>query len=173
MSDDNDDKQRLRDVPASELDLQLMLTNTKYGEAGVSEELKRVLGNTEITTIDGREYIRVGSLWGLLGYYTRDLRLGNISQYGGEVNYCQEYIDFAGDALRGVSVTTKDRRRKNISFVNAFMCAFSRAITLIEISQSRGGFLRKRLSTLTSENIQSNLEPAKKGLFNKGGEGER
>lgn len=163
-----EDKDRLREVPNSELDLQLMLTNTQWGDAGVPKELKAVLGSSQVTTIDGRQYIDVNSLWGLLGYYTRDLRLGNISQFGGEVDYCQQYIDFAGDCLRGISVYGKKDKRKNLAMVNAFMCTLSRAITLLEVSQSRGGFLRKRLSTLTSENVNSTLEPKKKGLFNKG-----
>lgn len=165
MSEENE---KLRDVPNSELDLQLMLTNTKWGDSGIPKELLQILGKSQVVTLDGRNYVDVSSLWGLMGYYTRDLRLGNISYYGGEVDYCQQYIDFAGDCLRGISTFKRGGERRTVPLVNSFMCCLSRAVTLLEVSQSRGGFLRKRQGTLTSENVQSTLEPQKKGLFNKG-----
>jgi len=147
---------RLRDTPASELDLQLMVTNPKWGDWNIPDELKETLGETR-TFIDpesGNQFIDLSSLWGLLGYFTRDLRLGNLSKYGGEVEYCKEYIDFAGECLRQ-------------GLPGSFMSSLSRTISLIELSQSRGGFLRQQHNTLRNENYQHILEPKKSKLFGK------
>lgn len=147
---------RLRDTPMSELDLQLMVTDPKWGDWSIPDELKEILGETK-TFVDpesGKQYIDISSLWGLLGYFTRDLRLGNLSRYGGEVEYCKEYLDFAGECLRN-------------GLTGSFMSSLSRTISLIELTQSRAGFLRRQHNTLRTETTQQMLEPKKSKLFGK------
>lgn len=144
----------MRSSPLNELDAMMMTTNPKWGDWDIPEELKEQLGKIQVWTDKetGKEVMSLASLWGLLGYYTRDLRLGNLSNVGGEVNYCAEHLDFAGDCLRE-------------SYPASFMTALSRTITVIELSQSKAGFLRKRQGTFTQEHLGKPLEPDKKGIF--------
>jgi hypothetical protein len=64
------------------------------------------------------------------------MRLANLSK--DELRYCQHFIDLAGDLLQ-------DGKR------TAFVIGLSRAVTVLELSQSKGGFLRKRFGTFTKE----------------------
>jgi hypothetical protein len=93
-----------------------------------------------------------GSAWGILGFYTRDIRLGNLDKHTGEYAYVKYYLDLAGDFLQA-------------DLNKSFLVALSRAASVIEISQSKGGFLRRRMGTLTSENKYSGIDPAKKNIF--------
>jgi hypothetical protein len=96
------------------------------------------------------------SLWSLLAYYRSDLRFGNLDRFSGEVFYCQYYLDLAGDYLQA-------------SFIEPFLICLSRVITVLELSQSRAGFLRRRMNTLSQEHITLEQEPKKANLFGKGG----
>lgn len=167
-----------RMTPQNELDLQLMTTDPKWGDWNIPDELKEILGETDVFVDEnGNQYYDISSLWGLLGFYTRDIRLGNLPYFAGEVGYVENHIDMAGDCLSGLQIT-KPREQpynpqlppkivKNINFISSFMRIFRPAITKLEVSQSRGGFLRKRHGTLTSEHIQNELEPKKNGLLDK------
>lgn len=75
----------------------------------------------------------------------------------GEVAYCQYYLDLAGDLLQN-------------NAIKPFLIALSRAASMLELSQSKGGFLRKRMNTLSQEHISQELEPKKQKLFGKGAE---
>ena len=162
-----------RTLPTSELDLQLMLTDPEWGKAGVPSELQAKLTekaqkleqlrddlqeriNTGVITYEeAEEMLKSGvrdKLWGLLSYYTRDMRLANLSKFDGEIIYCQTWLDFAGDCLRA-------------GYIKAFLTSLSRVITVLELSQSKGGFLRRRHGTFTQEQKQETIEPGKKGLF--------
>lgn len=138
-----------RIMPQSGLDFNMMLTDTMWGSSFVGSKLKEKI----------RQRIRNGendfdkeAAWELLSFYTRDLRLSNLSSLTGELNYCQYYIDLAGDFLRE-------------GYPEAFATSLARAATLLELSQSKGGFLRKRQNTLTQEQLQGELEPQKKRLL--------
>jgi len=152
-----------RNVPVSDLDLQMQMIEPAYGKGGISLELATKLQQTGAIITDGQGKpilskegkIQVedkGSLWGILGYYTRDIRLGNLDKFAGEYAYVKYYLDLAGDLLQA-------------DLIRSFLIALSRAATVIEISQSKGGFLRRRINTLTSENQYSGLDPAKKSIF--------
>jgi len=140
----------LREVPVNELDLQLQTTNPKWGDYISPEFRARLM--TESKTEDELK------LWELLQFYTRDVRLGNLSAT--ELNYCRYYLDLAADCLEN-------------QYKNSFIIALSRAVTVLETSQSKGGFLRKLFGTVRheSESIERR-EPIKRGLFGqKKGEG--
>jgi hypothetical protein len=95
-------------------------------------------------------------MWGLLAFYTRDLRLANLSEKTGELGYCQYYIDLSNDLL-------------SADIIEAVPITISRAATRMELSQSKGGFLRKILTTLRNVNIsRSSEEPSKKSLMGLG-----
>lgn len=155
-----------RSLPTSELDLNLMLTNAVWGRPEVSNELKDRLMKFYITKDDagqplkdaeGNVVVDKGSLWGLLGFYTRDMRLANLSEWNNELQTCRYMIDLANDYL-------------SENMVEPFIIALSRAVSIMETSQSKGGFLRRQMNTLTQNHLHQNLEPPKKGFFGGGKE---
>ena len=159
MSDDDSGKVR-RIMPQSGLDFNLMLTDTMWGSQQVSYQLKEKMRQRE-NRLKMLEQIKAGELppederaaaWELLAFYTRDLRLANLNSLLGEVQYCQHYIDLAGDLLRD-------------GYMEAFATSLARAATLLELSQSKNGFLRRRQNTLTMESLQGDIEPKKKSLL--------
>jgi len=161
MSDD--EEQPVRVLPASDIDLQFQVTNPVWGQREVAPELIQKLstysinqGEFEIDAVTGKHVVSVTEekLWGLMSFYTRDFRLANLSSFGGELAYCQYHIDLAADCLREGLIT-------------AFLTSLSRAVTVLELSQSKGGFLRKRLGTFTAEHFSREEKNEKKGLFGK------
>lgn len=147
----------LRITPQSEIDLQMMLTDPKWGQDvpdELKEKLKIIVGEYMSKNEEG-ENVRVRveeGLWGLLSYYTRDIRLGNLSYFNGELDYCRYFLDLAGDCLRS-------------GYLQSFLKSLTMAVTIIETSQSKGGFLRKRQGTITQEKMSGELEPKKGGLL--------
>jgi hypothetical protein len=151
--------------PYDDLDRSWLETEPAYGKEAQPEfyeKLKRLkskaqpLFNPDGTPqLDdqGRQKFAVDLdyLWDELGFYTRDLRLGNLSKFGGDVNYCEHYLNLAGDCLR-------------LGLVESFTTAYRRVATKLEVSQSKGGFFRKNANTVRS--IRENKElDGKKGLF--------
>lgn len=140
-----------RSAPQNELDLALMTTDAVWGKPEVSEELRAILNKQYMTTNEkGETGYTIKSLWGLLGYYTRDFRLANLNN--AQLEYTKHYIDLAGDCLQE-------------NLIRPFLISLSRAATILELSQSRGGFLRKRMGTLTSESFTEQKEPQKRNFF--------
>lgn len=143
----------MRSLPTSELDLNLMLTNSVWGRPEVNDELKeRLLKYYAETDQDGKIKITSSSLWGLLGFYTRDMRLANLSDWNNELQTCRYMIDLANDLL-------------SEGYTEPFIIALSRAVSIMETSQSKNGFLRRQMNTLTQKHVSQSLEPPKKGLF--------
>lgn len=142
-----------RTLPQSELDLAMLTTDSVWGKHEISHELRERLnqfydGEDE----EGNRTTTVASLWGLLGFYTRDMRLANLNPINGEMQYCQYYLDLANDLLQAQQV-------------KPFMICLSRVATILELSQSKNGFLRRKLNTFTHEQIHETREPPKKSLF--------
>ena len=145
-----------RVLPFSELDLTLMTTNSLWGQHEVSPGLKSKLSKvTAYKSEDGKTEYSEESLWDLLGFYTRDMRLANLSSFDGELKYCRYFLDLANDFLQA-------------GMVEPFLICISRVATVLETSQSKGGFLRRRINTFTAENINQDKEPPKKNLFGVG-----
>lgn len=146
-----------RQTPQSDIDLQMILTDPKWGSAQIPielrEKLKAVIGEWEEEE-GGKKVIHpvTEQLWGLLSFYTRDVRLANLSAFSGEVDYVRYFLDLAGDCLRE-------------GYIKSFLKSLSLAVTVLETSQSKGGFLRKRHGTISKEEIKGELEPPKKGLL--------
>lgn len=154
-----------RQMPTSDLDAQMMVTNSVWGRSDVPTELKnRLAKNFAVTDQngeqmydkDGNPIVTIDSLWGILGHYTRDMRLANLDSWGNELILCRYMIDLATDYLTE-------------NMVEPFITALSRAVTILETSQSKGGFLRKQMNTLTQVHKSQQLEPPKKGFLGKGG----
>jgi hypothetical protein len=137
----------------NDIDLQFHTIEPDWGKE-ISSELKKVLARDfKIETIDSNgepltlTYNDVS--WKLLDYYKRDLRLGNLNDY--QIFFSNEWINFAGDGL-------------NMDYKKSFITALTRVISVVELSQSKQGFVRKLFSTIRHENITRD-EPEKKGLF--------
>jgi hypothetical protein len=142
-----------RSVPTSDLDLNMMITDNVWGRPEVSPELKDMLNKYYLEKdSEGNDIIKASSLWGLLSYYTRDIRLGNLSEWNGELNLCRYELDLAGQLLYA-------------GMVEPFLIALSKAITIIETSQSKNGFLRRAMNTLRQEHFNQTIETPKKGFF--------
>lgn len=162
--------QNARPLPVNELDLQMQLTNSEWGETPKSSQLGAITHDFSVTYPKGtklllkdktmqelQEEITIISQhgsWGLLAYLTRDMRLGNLTS--DEVEACKHLLDLAGDCLQE-------------GYNRSFAAAIKRVAHILEVSQSRKGFFRKLLNTLRREDIRSELNPPKSKLFGRGG----
>lgn len=133
--------------PASELDYQMMIVDGRWGDVNIPAELKdrlktskliKVLKGSEIidaagnkTTLEQDQLIPTEIfLWGELGFFTRDFRLGNLDP--ADYREARHYTLIAADCLR-------------LGMNRAFTVAMSRVATILELSQSKKGFLREML----------------------------
>lgn len=172
----DEQKDSKRPLIRSELDLQLMTTDSQWGRSDINPELKKkiirrfgylqprldekgnpIIGKDGLPETDLE--VSEEGLWSLLGFYTRDMRLGNLDRFSGEPQYCAYYLDLANDYLQA-------------GMVEPFLICLSRVATVLELSQSRGGFLRRRMNTLSQEHITVENEPKKANLFGKKAGGE-
>lgn len=147
--------------PQSDLDFNLMITETLWGSTFVSPELQSHLTkNYQVTDENGQPLyndqgqpvVTKEALWGMMSFYTRDLRLSNLSYKNNEIQYCQHYLDLAGDYLKE-------------GMIKPFLICLSRVATITELAQSKGGFLRRQMNTLRTENVDEILEPKKKSIW--------
>jgi hypothetical protein len=152
MTTDDENVIPRRFVPQSDLDFNLMTTDSMWGQPTVNEDLKeRLMTLTEGVDAEGQPIYRKDNLWALLNFYTRDVRLANLSKLD-ELPYVKYYLDLAGDMLQS-------------DMIRPFLICLSRAATVLELSQSKNGFLRRRMNTFTQEQFKTEMEPPKKKLF--------
>jgi len=143
-----------RRVPTNNLDFSFMTIEPAWGKEATEELHSLLIESGEIKKDGEGEDVVVEEkhLWGLLNYFTRDLRLGNLNN---ELYLrALRYIDLAGDCL-------------SRNLIKGFLSSLRRVISILELSQSRGGFLRRRSNTFTQESFESPLEPVKKSFFGK------
>lgn len=136
-----------RYIPRSEIEMNLLTTDSEWGRDSVSDDLKDRL-KKYYQKPDGD--IQEESYWGILNYFTRDLRLGNLGS--AELEEARHYLNLANDLL------LQDQ-------IESFIIALERVAGILELSQSKSGFLRKWMQTLRSENVNSEVEPEKKSFF--------
>ena len=155
--DGNSGDSQSRVMPRSELDFNMLMTDTVWGSQYISKDLKNKLSKYySVPDKDGVMKVEKENMWGLLNFYSRDMRLANLNPT--ETNYVRYYLDLAGDFLQ-------------VDMIEPFLISISRAATVLETSQSKGGFLRKRMNTITSESY-GEVEPKKKTMFGKSKGGE-
>jgi hypothetical protein len=156
--DEGEAQEQKRVLPRSEADFNMLMTDTVWGSSQVSKELKdKVAYYYAIKDKDGKDSIKKESLWETLRYYTRDIRLSNLDNR--ETIYVRYYLRLAGDFLQ-------------VNQIEPFIISLSCAVDVLETAQSKKGFLRKRMNTITSEQY-GEFEQKKKTLFGKGQGGER
>jgi len=142
-----------RVMPSTELDMQMLTTNSVWGQPEVSQELKERLARWyKSINEDGETIINKESLWGMLGYFTRDMRLANLSAWDNEIQTVRYYLELAHDLL-------------DSDMPEPFVICLSRSAGIMETSQSKGGFLRRLFNTFRKEEYSHNAEPPKKGFF--------
>jgi len=152
MSEQEQEDYSGRRVPTNNLDFSFMTIDPAWGKEATQELHSLLIESGEITKDDSGKEVIVEDrhLWGILNYFTRDLRLGNLNN---ELYLrALRYIDLAGDCI-------------SRNLIKGFLASLRRVISILELSQSRGGFLRRRSNTFTQENFESPLEPKKKTFF--------
>lgn len=145
-----DDQGRV--LPSNDLDFNLMLTDSTWGRDEISPDLRNKLATYFEEELNGEKVITKASMWGFLSFLTRDLRLGNLSEWNNELQVCRFYLDLANDLLEA-------------NMFGAFLISLERTAGILETSQSKRGFLRKVMNTLRHESISETREPPKKGFF--------
>ncbi len=152
MAEDDEQFEQRRSIPQSDLDFNLMTTDPEWGRASVDMDFKEWLSYyTSQKDKNGQDEIVKKNLWGRLNYYRRDIRLANLSKWD-EIPYVQYYLDLAGDFLAA-------------DMIEPFLICLSRAATVLELSQSKNGFLRRRMNTFTQEQFKTEMEPKKKSMW--------
>jgi len=167
-----------RIVPQNDLDFNYIVTDTRWGKPDMSAEFKEYLSDKKKVIIPkGARYLdpKTGEekesdgtvlayeteyLWERLQFLSQDLRLGNLNPLLGETAYCQYYVNLANDLLQE-------------GYKHSFIIAITRVATVIELSQSNRGFLRKNLTTFRHKQTVTQNEPPKRTIFggkSKGGE---
>lgn len=142
-----------RNVPANDLDLQMQITNPAWQQLHpqLREKLVRLVKETVVKGEVKKIYEEIS---GVLTVYSRDIRLGNISTVSGEFDYVVYYLELAVDLL-------------SCGMVESSITALNKALARLETSSSRGGFLRKLLNTVRTENVNKTLEPDKRRIMGK------
>lgn len=158
-----------RTIPASELDYQMRIVNSSWGQLEVSPDLRRTLkrtttskyakGQTVRNTVTGQpevyskdtEVTEETSYWDLLSFYTRDFRLANITRQ--EKEFCANRAELAQDCME-------------LNMPLGFFVLLGQAIPHLELSQSVGGWLRQELNKLTTEQRQQVIDtPVKRNIL--------
>ena len=163
-----EDNNNLRSVPQSSIDLNFFLTNSVWGTEEVNPDLKKLLEKNTLQRDEKGKPIYIqdkdgnlipigntSSIWSRFGMFTRDMRLGNLSEFDGELASCRYHIKLASVLLA-------------CDMFEPFQVCLTESATILETSQSKKGFLRQKMNTFRQEHIQQNLEPPKKSLFGLG-----
>lgn len=148
-------------IPANELDYFQRITDPSWSDLSIDmkNRLSKLIKQTYNEAIKQWE-LEKEERKTLLEVYKRDLRLGNLSKEKGlfglelsEIEYCLVWLNIATDCLTE-------------NYPESFRLSLSRVISIIEISQSRDGFMRKQMNTISMETKTINEEPKKKSIFN-------
>jgi hypothetical protein len=165
------EKQAVKNIttPFDSLDAQYKQTEPAYGKEASPqfyERLKKIKGaaiplwnanGTPQLDKYGQQIhaVTYDHLYDVLAYFTRDIRLGNLS--GSDLKYCEYYLKIAGDCLR-------------MGLIESFLTAYSYCATRLELSQSKNGFFRKNQNTVTTQRVNTD-RVEKAGMFKTDGEG--
>lgn len=121
------DTEYKRTLPTSQLDYEMLVTDPAWGVGRIPKDLREKL---EAAVANEDDEMLYENLWELHGYFTRDLRLGNLSVWDGE--HARTYYD-----LESAGVFLRD------GHIHSFISALADVAARIELSQSKKGFLRK------------------------------
>ena len=129
--------------PENSIEYNTQLIQTDWGKADKipKEFIDRISKEYRVRDKAGNEYFLKDGFWELLGFYTKDMRLGNLDNY--DYKMCIYHLNIANECLK-------------LNYFDAFSICLSSVATILELSQSKGGFFRKRSKTMRMEtSIQS------------------
>jgi len=129
--------------PENAIEFNTQLIQTDWGKSDKipQEFIERISNKYRVQGENGEEIILKDGFWELLGFYTKDMRLGNLDNY--DYKMCIYYLNIANECLK-------------LNYFDAFSICLSSVATILELSQSKGGFFRKRSKTMRMEtSIQS------------------
>jgi hypothetical protein len=164
MSDDEQPKQQKRVIPQNDLDFNMQLTNPAWGKSELTAKAQDSLSKTfyliDATTgqvaldEEGNPIVHhEDDYWARLGFLTRDWRLSNLNTK--DYERLRWWADFA-------TATNQYGYKRSTAY------CISQIAPTLELSQSKGGFLREILNTLIQRNTNISEEPNKKSLFGVG-----
>jgi len=188
-------KKHQRIIPLNDLDFSMTLTKPKWGDDDINSDLKNALtreyfqydnngnliynhkspnchGQVQITSTGAKcimcnanltkEQIEPAlskkALWAQLSFFTQDFRLSNLAEGNiwkgipSDIKYCEKRINLCNLLL-------------NEGYIEPFRTVLAQVAARLELCQSKGGFLRKRMGTFTQENKSETIEPAKRTIF--------
>lgn len=138
-------------IPISTLHLDALLLEPNWGRKVTDEVDKKLTVHKVVFNPEtGEEELTTEAMWAVHAYFTRDLRLANLDEH--QEIYCDFWLEIAGDFIRD-------------NFKMSFLTAISKVAVVCELSQSRLGFLRKRIGKSTIETINKTIEPSKKDVL--------
>ena len=149
MNEDDEEKELelpRRFVPQSELDYNLMTTDPEWGRQPKNDEFKKIFNKNR-----PRAEVAVDELQNVLKMYSRDQRLANLDRFD-DLPKVRNFNRLAGDLLFS-------------GMFQSSSVAIHNSANILETSQSKNGFLRRRMGTFTHEQFKTEVEPKKKGLF--------
>lgn len=168
MSEDDAPRPK-RTIPQNDLDFNMQLTNPAWGKDELGQKSRDSLVKTYylldpetgevIKDENGNPQVHhEDDYWSRMGFLTRDFRLSNLSK--SDYERLRWWADMA-------SACNQQGYKRSTAY------CISQIAPTLELSQSKGGFLREMLNTLINRNTNISEEPNKKSLFglsNKGGQ---
>lgn len=134
MLTNNVQEQKTLPKPNNEIDLQALTTFPHISSDYMSD---RVRNKFRDFTLDDAGEVRVArDYWANMELFTQDFRLGNLNK--DESYYVRYHIDLCSDILTCMPK----------SFSKSALLFLERSVSVIETSQSKGGFLRRMFNTL-------------------------
>ena len=135
MGDEEEQDIPRRFVPQNELEFNLLTTDPEWGRQANTDDFKQIMGK----------------LHSVLKMYTRDQRLANLDRYE-DLPRVRTFNRLAGDLIFSEMLVSAS-------------VAIHNSANILETSQSKSGFLRRRMGTFTQEQFRTELEPKKKSIF--------
>ena len=166
----SEDGQKKAPKPSNQIDLQALTTFPHVSSDYMSDRVRNKFRTYRYVYEDvevGGEVVRqivsdgqgnpklelVRDWWASMELFTQDLRLGNLNV--DEAFYVRYNLDLATDILTALPE----------SFSKSALISFERATSVVETSQSKGGFLRRMFNTFF-QNVSSKEEsPVKTSFF--------
>lgn len=155
MTDQNTPKYPPRYIPNSDAEYQKDITKPTWADRGQMPGLdqkttkKFILTDAEgnvMRDANGKAREVPESLLNIYEMFTQDIRLGNLDKE--EIVWCRLHLDLAHDLLQ-------------CGYTDSALVVLERAVSFIETSHSKKGWLRELLGTITQRQYSEYSEPKK------------
>lgn len=145
--------------PSNDVDLFIYTTDPAWCTEDINTDFEQVLRDENGKPVLDREGnpIVVFSFWHSLRFIKRDLRLGNIDPRFDDIEWMENRIQLAQNLIM----------LRNGAFKHLAPMSIIPVIAIIELSQSRKGFLRKNFRTFSFKSESEDKTRASGGFFGK------